>query len=1220
MNEPSEFAFMQKIRYPGHRGGFTLIMSVALLFLIALLAIGMLSMSSIELRRSSQSAAAAVARSNARLALMLAIGNLQKQLGPDQRVSAPASQGGDLPQRHWTGVWSTRAADGKSLWRRDDANGGLIDSRGSDWKRDQKVLNWLVSGNEIARNHLPSGELASGASVILVDKGSLGDKASEGDLVKAPLVRVGSNPGQSGHFAYWVGDEGIKANVATVNAYEGKKPDPNAPGDGGYFALLNSQEADAAAALGGNSIANPARARVVSQRQLELLENVGKDVAGPAFHNITTHSRGVFCNVREGRLKRDLTAFIESKNSFPDLTNAGAVVSPGLKDADNLVGPANTAVAAMEGIDWVGTRHKTTSPRFALIREWAGLSAGIPMKNDAVVASVEPKAEATPKINTSAEVASANYKPASIANYSLSSLAPIICEATTQWTYSYYLNPQVTNGLYQYRRHVYPRVVLWNPYNARIRMKPILVMMQGNGRHETLETYQWGPFTGTGPGVWWNDGRGNDLSFPNGDLVNSATFKEAFVGSNYFSVPETVFEPGECLVFSVAKGMEYDTKNLANNLLSCEVPPDVGRCIAVSNELVNSLGQAVNVNYFPLRYQFSAAVDYVRNQADDQRIVAKMLDGRTSVTFNEFDNLPQFAYVSCSFQYGGGREPRLVQRASSWQNVEKTATLNPKPTILPDVRSREGMRLRWFQEHPSNIANAGPLKNTAFFEEAPLATWNPRAAYATRNPWDNVGGTLPVSGSAGGPWFFGIYTRDLYDQSVSWNDQMPVYRNGRYHGNPFGTPQEGRERIVLFDIPRKGTGVVSMAQMQHAKFSEFVWQPSYAFANSLVDPRLATGPIAGLNRTSPLLTTATEKSRGGFDATNIGWSSDAERSTDNDAWARQGRSIYQDYTNTDNLCFDLSYELNHTLWDDFFLSTGDRYAKENFLANPGQNPLPNGRIRLNPDSRSITASQLTDLHLPARHLLLDGAFNVNSTSPEAWEALLRSTKGLMGKAGAIAFPRVLNPSGSEWSGTLAAANQNAWDGYRVLNDAEVKTFAREIVKQVKLRGPFLSLADFVNRRLRDDETGRMGPLQAAIDSAGLNQAFRSAYPLNNKATLPDYKHPDNLRDATRLEQTLKPDSKAWGLPGYLTQADVLQVIGPVLSARSDTFRIRAYGDALDDKGGIVARAWCEAIVQRSPAPIRADSTGVNPVNPGKAGDFGRRFQVVSFRWMSKEEI
>ncbi len=115
---------------------------------------------------------------------------------------------------------------------------------------------------------------------------------------------------------------------------------------------------------------------------------------------------------------------------------------------------------------------------------------------------------------------------------------------------------------------MYPRVVLWNPYNARIRMKPILVMMQGNGRHETLETYQWGPFTGTGPGVWWNDGRGNDLSFPNGDLVNSATFKEAFVGSNYFSVPETVFEPGECLVFSVAKGMEYDTNNLANNLLS----------------------------------------------------------------------------------------------------------------------------------------------------------------------------------------------------------------------------------------------------------------------------------------------------------------------------------------------------------------------------------------------------------------------------------------------------------------------------------------------------------------------------------------------------------------------------------------------------------------------------------------------------------------------------
>ncbi len=68
--------------------GFALVVCLVLMSLIAILAVGLASLATIELRRSSQGNQTALAKANARLALMQAIGQLQKTLGPDQRVSA----------------------------------------------------------------------------------------------------------------------------------------------------------------------------------------------------------------------------------------------------------------------------------------------------------------------------------------------------------------------------------------------------------------------------------------------------------------------------------------------------------------------------------------------------------------------------------------------------------------------------------------------------------------------------------------------------------------------------------------------------------------------------------------------------------------------------------------------------------------------------------------------------------------------------------------------------------------------------------------------------------------------------------------------------------------------------------------------------------------------------------------------------------------------------
>lgn len=222
---------------------------------------------------------------------------------------------------------------------------------------------------------------------------------------------------------------------------------------------------------------------------------------------------------------------------------------------------------------------------------------------------------------------------------------------------------------------------------------------------------------------------------------------------------------------------------------------------------------------------------------------------------------------------------------------------------------------------------------------------------------------------------------------------------------------------------------------------------------------------------------------------------------------------------------------------------------------------------------------------------------------------------IRGADGVVAFPRVLDLPDGDWDGKNPSS-RNAWSGQRVFTRQEIRRLAEEIVREVRTRGPFFGLSDFVNRRLKNDETGK-GALQAAIDRAGLNREFVEKWPLDNTASLPNYRHMDNIQDPTRIEQSLKPDTTAWGALGFLTQADLLQFLAPALSGRSDTFRIRAYGEDLDASGKVVARAWCDAVVQRTPEFVSGDDnliegpTTLRPVNRS----FGRKFQIISFRWL-----
>ena len=1201
----------RKTRDRGRRisdSGFALVISLVLMILLVMLALGLISLSTIELRRASQAHQSAIARANARLALMQAIGQLQKSLGPDQRVSATAEiLAGNPKQPQWTGAWRSTREDGSSFFSRDDLAGGLSDAR---WQQTTtsagRVIGWLVSGEN------PDPVTGPTADPMIM---STGDGSSRVEVSKVPMQ--GQSGRLTGHQAWWTGDLGVRANIRTRDPRSSLQVDRGSPGTEAWFRIMASQQVDSSLMAGGVRFHEDETRRLASAETVSLT-NAGESWLRKHSFDFTVDSLGVLADVAHGGLKRDLTAYFAGNGDIAPWKNLS-----GLTGDDSLVGdPGDPA-----------SRHRIAAPRFGLLRDWA--RSGVPFSGGGVPAK-SPETDRSAG-GESAVLALANETPVKLAGNLNSSLQPILVEASDFTQISSFMLSGTQPPLYQLRFHHYPRVVLWNPYNVELLSDRMMVMIQGNGRQEMwtdliYRDKQGGSFVFEGQWLSFEGGRSTSFNAAGKGIFNTAGYNDPYIGAYYFSIPATRMGPGDCLVFSPARNAEYNCLspyrpgpyNLNENELSCEVAPDPSRSYYISGTDISGgiPYQPTSFWFAPTPYWSLAGRNGVENQSDDTRAVLKHAGHSGTISFEDFDRLPQLAVLSASLQYGAGREPRISWNSLEKMPVELLDQYSPQSTVVPNVRTREGLRLRWFQEHPSNLINSGKLSGTPHFEDALLGNWNPRAAFAVRSPWENVAGSLPVTGSGGGPWFFGAYTRDLYDQAVGWDEQTPVMSGGRYHGNPFGPPQEGSGSYVLFDVPRAGTGVISLAQFQHAKISDLIWHPSYAIGNSLADPRLGSGGDKGLKYSASIATNEASSGVGGFHEDQIGWSSDSQRAAGKDAWALTARAILGDTPEHDDLVYDLSFEVNRTLWDRYYLSTGSAAEKLAFLGDPAGKPLPNSRMRLAPTTSSaIAVDKLRDFHRSASCLMVDGAFNVNSTRVEAWKALLGSSRlSGYGGGGNIPFPRVLDAPRGAWKNGDSTDSDEVWAGYRELTPDEIGKLAAAIVNEVKLRGPFISLADFVNRRLAEDETGRMGALQAAIEKAGLNSGLIADFPLDNRNPLPNYDHPDHLPDATLMEQTLKPSSTAWGAPAWLTQADILQVIGPSLTARSDTFVIRAYGDAVDAAGNVAARAWCEAVVQRTPEALDPDESGLNPRLAGSTGDFGRRFVINSFRWLAPENI
>ena len=360
---------------------------------------------------------------------------------------------------------------------------------------------------------------------------------------------------------------------------------------------------------------------------------------------------------------------------------------------------------------------------------------------------------------------------------------------------------------------------------------------------------------------------------------------------------------------------------------------------------------------------------------------------------------------------------------------------------------------------------------------------------------------------------------------------------------------------------------------------------------------------------------------------------------------------------------DSSYLLNEQLFDDYFFSSISPYASSMngvssrlsaITAETKPKSLPNSRLSMHwpadierkkiaQELDPTSTSAVPPYQKAAAYMMIDGPFNVNSTSVEAWKAVLAGGDGLKvpiypgGSQGVSesVISRLTVPNGKP---------NNYWRGFRSLTDAELQSLAEQIVIEVKARGPFLSMAEFVNRRLTDGEKGLSGTLQAAIDRTSINGHLKA------QVTEGALQHAAAQHEADTPEWSFPYPAHATGpvmagQVGFLQQGDILQALAPILTVRGDTFKVRTYGEVLNPAtGAIEARAWCEAIVQRMPEYLNRTANGkveTNPDPPWAMPDesspddksslepkiqhelnktLGRTYRVMHLRWLSPDEV
>lgn len=1189
--------------------GFALIVTLTLMVLLLLLAVGLLGLSAISLRSSGQSSAMADARHNARLGLMLALGELQKHAGQDRIVTATAdiagaADGGTLaagiaPEndlsinkvpkrlsavqpgtRYWTGVFVNQ------------------DEPGSVFTKTPSPANihWLVSGCKTTYSPAnPTGGpdvLPSNAAYAVGEGGSVTDpkkavilagKNTVGGIqgyVVAPLQEIyakNSTDDLTGRIGWWVGDEGVKARINI-----GKTRDSQTE----YAALIAQRRGwETVAGLQDyplpDSPSHASLPKVTGLAQVPLLLPPATLVTATQgiFHSATADSRAVLADTLNGGTKIDLSAVLSG--NLPVSSPDPSIPNYPLKGRNIIPSEVSSTMIA---------------PKWDAVKDFR---------------------------DRAGQMESGHLIARAAATEDTAAIAPLV----TDFRFLLGVRPTLENPAtneFSFNACGKIAIAIANPYSAPLRWEQDI----------EIEIPAQTPIGGGSTSIWNVGGCRFTTSIPT--VKNSrppvfdptAPSPPAVFNNVFFRIRPSSLEPGEARAYTLA-GYHYRPRGSGNQLLVVDLAPfqssapyDFNKCIEMENTNTPTKWLKVVTKDQPHPLD-------VREGAQTSLIGLEMkLAGSSGILrrLNHFELDNALVNANTKWFQGQDEKPPITQPIPLLcYSYQLSQPGEDYISLMPNGYNwgQRGSTLRTFTDF--NLQAARVRK--------PIASYNPPPYFAQMN---SSMAQLPTTGPGGNTGT--IFTRNLAVSPLKWG----------YSG------LEGSEKTILFSVPSE---ISSIAQLQHADLTgddrdaSIAHQPGNAVANSYAPPFVKRG-LTSQGRTD---------------------------------YVMKGSAGVGTSYRIPTTYYDISYLLNATLLDSYFFS-GIPATSAAVPANPELITL---------DRDASADAKLRDPVKAASLLMLDGAFNVNSTDKNAWKAFLSSARHFKHKAGPsggtdaafAAFPRSLeqiSPSADPPTGRDA----DSFSGYRRLNDAQLDSLAEGIVKQVRLRGPFVSVSHFANRALApltsEPALTRSGALQSAIDGSGANIDYtggKNAFsrisasidavamawqtrkglsgpradmdgakqppPASNDHPIPesvDPNHPDyaptsgdsnygsvagivadqemlvNYPNASQYGR--EQGYRSTGIPGWLTQADVLQVIGNSLTARSDTFRIRSYGESLDRSGNVIAKAYCEAIVQRNPGYVdpsndpSARGASLSATNQR----FGRKFEIVSFRWLSPEEI